>query len=151
MKSNELLKFNMSMSMLLMSAHRGMYRKFLKNAQDNGFDISLDQWMVLGPISHKVNPTHKDLSDFCLKDKTSITRIVNTLEKRKFVIRVPDQIDQRIKRVILTKEGKNLFNHIAPIIEKTRKEVNKDISENEITSFKNVLKKINKNLNIENV
>jgi MarR family transcriptional regulator for hemolysin len=150
MDNNELLKINMSMGMLLMSAHRGMYRKFLKNAQESGFDISLDQWMVLGPISHKVNPTHKDLAEFCLKDKTSISRIVNTLEKRKFVVRVPDQLDQRIKRVILTPQGKELFKHTAPIMEKTRKEVKQDIPDNEIESFKNVLIKINKNLNFEN-
>ena len=35
-------------------------------------------------------------------------------------------------------------------MEKTRKEVKKDIPDNEIESFKNVLIKINKNLNLEN-
>ena len=150
MNSSEILKINLSMGMLLMSAHRGMYRKFLQNTQESGLDISLDQWMVLGPISHMVNPNHKDLSEFCLKDKTSISRIVDTLEKRNLVVRMADKIDQRIKRVILTTEGKKLFQNIAPIMEKTRKEVKKNISDNEIEAFKQVLIQINKNLNIEN-
>tara|TARA_B110000438_G_C15783380_1_gene637280 strand:+ start:245 stop:700 length:456 start_codon:yes stop_codon:yes gene_type:complete len=150
MNNKELLKINMSMGMLLMNAHRGMCRRFVQNAQELGFDISLDQWMVLGPISQEINPTHKFLSEFCLKDKASITRIIDTLEKRSLVVRVADQLDQRIKRVVLTQEGKELFNNIAPIMEKTRKEVKQDISDDEIEAFKQVLVQINVNINSEN-
>ena len=89
------------------------------------------------------------LSDACLKDKTSITKIVNTLEKKNLVVRVSDQLDQRIKRIILTTAGKQLLTDAIPIMNKTREEVAKGISESDIEIFKDVLSKIISNLENE--
>ena len=150
MESKESLTIHMEMGMLLSMAYRSMTRRFVHNTHESGLDISLDQWMVLGPIWQLKNPSHKDLSEFCLKDKTSISRIVDTLEKKNLVMRVNDQLDQRIKRVVLTREGKQLFNHVVPIMEKTREEVRQGISDSEINAFKRVLIQINKNMNSEN-
>ena len=150
MDAYQSLKIHMEMGMLLSMAYRSMTRRFVHNTHESGLDISLDQWMVLGPIWQLKNPSHKNLSEFCLKDKTSISRIVDTLEKKNLVMRVNDQLDQRIKRVVLTREGKQLFNHVVPIMEKTREEVRQGISDSEIDAFKRVLIQINKNMNPEN-
>ena len=150
MEENKSLKVHMEMGMLLSTAHRAMTRRFVYNTHAIGLDISLDQWMVLGPIWQMRNPSQKNLSEFCLKDKTSITRIVDMLEKKNLVVRVNDQLDQRIKRVVLTNEGKQLFNHVVPIMEKTREEVRQGISDSEIDAFKRVLIQINKNMNPKN-
>ena len=48
--------------------------------------------------------------------------------------------------MILTNAGKQLFFDVLPIMEKTREEVKKDISEKEFDVFKDVLSKIIKNL-----
>ena len=136
----------MEMGMLLSTAHRAMTRRFVHNTHESGLDISLDQWMVLGPIWQLKSPSHKGLAKFCLKDKTSITRIVDMLEKKNLVVRVVDQIDHRMKRVVLTHEGKQLFNHVVPIMEKTREEVRFCISDKDIETFKKVLIQINKNM-----
>ena len=72
---------------------------------------------------------------------------IDSLEEKSLVVRVSDQIDHRINRVILTNSGKQLFYDVLPIMEKTREEVRGDIPEEEIEVFKNVLSKILKNLN----
>ena len=146
MEADQSLKIHMEMGMLLSMAYRSMTRRFVHNTHESGLDISLDQWMVLGPVWQLKNPSHKDLSEFSMKDKTSITRIVGMLEKKNLVVRVNDQLDQRIKRVVLTHEGKQLFNHVVPIMEKTREEVRQGISDSEIDLFKRVLVQINKNM-----
>ena len=87
------------------------------------------------------------MGEICLRDKPTITRIIDSLEDKSLVVRVPDQIDHRIKRVILTNAGKQLFYDVLPIMEKTREEVRGDIPEEEIEIFKNLLSKIIKNLN----
>ena len=140
------LKFHMNMGMLINSAQRAMTRKFVQNATDSGLDISLDQWMVLGPIWQLESASQKELGEMCLKDKTNITRIIDTLEQKNLVVRVEDQIDHRIKRVVLTNAGKQLFFDVLPIMEKTREEVRKDISNKDIETFKLVLSKILENL-----
>ena len=140
------LKFHMNMGMLINSAQRAMTKKFVQNATDSGLDISLDQWMVLGPIWQLESASQKELGEMCLKDKTNITRIIDALEQKNLVVRVEDQIDHRIKRVVLTNAGKQLFFDVLPIMEKTREEVRKDISNNDIETFKVVLSKILENL-----
>ena len=84
----------------------------------------------------------------CLKDKTSVTRIIDTLEKKNLVVRVPDQLDHRVNRVILTNAGKQLFYDVLPVMEKTREEVKKNIPDEDIEIFKNVLSSII--INLEN-
>ena len=81
-----------------------------------------------------------------MKDKASITRIVSTLEKKNLVVRVPDQIDHRANRVVLTAAGKKLLVDAVPIMNKTREEVAEGIAESDIDNFKDVLKKIISNL-----
>ena len=143
------LKFHMSMGMLINSAHRAMTKRFVQNAMKSGLDISLDQWMVLGPIWQLESASQKELGEITLKDKTSITRLVDILEKKNLVVRVEDQIDHRIKRVILTNAGKQLFFDVLPIMEKTREEVRKNISDQDIETFKKVLSDIIVNLEDE--
>ena len=140
------LKFHMNMGMLINSAQRAMTKKFVQNATDSGLDISLDQWMVLGPIWQLESASQKELGEMCLKDKTNITRIIDALEQKNLVVRVEDQIDHRIKRIVLTNAGKQLFFDVLPIMEKTREEVRKDISNKDIETFKVVLSKILENL-----
>ena len=142
------LKFNINLGMLIQSAHNSMTKRFVQNVLNSGLDISMDQWIVLGPIWQLESPSQKDLGEICLRDKPTITRIIDSLEDKSLVVRVSDQIDHRIKRVILTKAGKQLFYDVLPIMEKTREEVRGDIPEEEIEVFKNVLSKIIKNLNL---
>ena len=141
------LKFNINLGMLIQSAQNAMTKRFVQNVLNSGLDISMDQWIVLGPIWHLESPSQKDLGELCLRDKPTITRIIDSLENKNLVVRVPDQIDHRIKRVVLTKAGKQLFYDVLPIMDKTREEVRGEIPEEEIEIFKNVLSKIIKNLN----
>ncbi len=135
--------------MLINSAHRAMTKRFVQNAMDSGVDISLDQWMVLGPVWQLESASQKELGEICLKEKTSITRIIDTLEKKNLVVRIADQLDHRIKRIVLTNAGKQLFYDVLPVMEKTREEARKAISEDEINIFKNVLRNIITNLENE--
>ncbi len=59
------LKFHMNLGMLIRSAHNAMTEKFVQNVLDSGLDISLDQWMILGPIWQLDSPSHKELCEIC--------------------------------------------------------------------------------------
>ena len=111
------LKLHMNLGLLIRSAHNSMTERFVQNVFNSGLDISMDQWMILGPIWQLESPSQKELGEICFRDKPSITRIIDSLEKKSLVVRVPDQIDHRIKRVILTNAGKQLFYDVLPIME----------------------------------
>ena len=86
-------------------------------------DITQDQWIVLGPIWKQKGISQKEIAEYCGKDKTSVTKIIDTLEKKNLLVRYSDQIDQRIKRVVLSNKGKDLMKNVMPVIEQTRNEV----------------------------
>ena len=98
-----------------------------QNAQNAGINISQDQWLVLGPVWKVEGIAQKDIAEYCGKDKTSVTKIIDTLEKRNLMVRVPNQLDQRIKRVFLSNKGKELMESTMPIMEQTRNEVREGI------------------------
>ena len=146
MVKNNKLKSDINLGMLIAQVHRLSTKKFVQNSHNSGIDISMDQWLVLGPIWGKEGISQKEISEYCLKDKTSVTKIIDTLEKKNIVVRVPDQLDHRIKRVVLSNKGKKLFLEVIPIMELTRNQLREGITEKEVELLRSVLSKIYKNL-----
>ena len=146
MIKNDKLKSDINLGMLIGQVHRLSTKKFVQNSHNSGLDISMDQWIVLGPIWENEGLSHKEISEYCLKDKTSVTKIIDTLEKKNLVVRVSDQLDHRVKRVVLSNKGKELFLQAIPIMELTRDQLREGITEQDIESLRSVLTKIYNNL-----
>ena len=146
MPKDEKLKSEIGLGMLIGQVHRLSTKRFVRNSHKFGLDISLDQWLVLGPIWKNEGIAQKDIAEYCGKDKTSVTKIINTLEKKNLVVRVADQIDHRVKRVVLSNKGKELFLNALPVMEETRDELRSGISDKEIESLITVLTKVYRNL-----
>ena len=146
MIKNDKLKNDINLGMLIGQVHRLSTKRFVQNSHNSGLDISMDQWIVLGPIWENDGLSHKEISEYCLKDKTSVTKIIDTLEKKNLVVRVSDQLDHRVKRVVLSNKGKELFLQAIPIMELTRDQLREGITEQDIESFRSVLTKIYNNL-----
>ena len=146
MIKNDKLKNDINLGMLIGQVHRLSTKRFVQNSHTYGLEISLDQWLVLGPVWKNDGISQKDIAEYCGKDKTSVTKIIDTLEKRNLMVRVPDQLDQRIKRVFLSNKGKEMMKSSLPIMEQTSNEVRKGITDQEINLFKTVLNKIYKNI-----
>jgi|TARA_B100000929_G_scaffold283721_1_gene265142 DNA-binding MarR family transcriptional regulator len=146
MIKNDKLKNDINLGMLIGQVHRLSTKRFVQNSHNSGLDISMDQWIVLGPIWENDGVSHKEISEYCLKDKTSVTKIIDTLEKKNLVVRVSDQLDHRVKRVVLSNKGKELFLQAIPIMELTRDQLRDGITEQDIESLRSVLTKIYNNL-----
>ena len=146
MIKNDKLRNDINLGMLIGQVHRLSTKKFVQNSHNSGLDISMDQWIVLGPIWENDGLSHKEISEYCLKDKTSVTKIIDTLEKKNLVVRVADQLDHRVKRVVLSNKGKQLFLQAIPIMELTRDQLREGITEQDIESLRSVLTKIYNNL-----
>ena len=84
MSKKEKLKHDISLGMLISQVDRLCTKRFVQNSHKVGLDISQDQWMVLGPIWKNEGISQKDISEYCGKDKTSVTKIIDTLEKKKY-------------------------------------------------------------------
>ncbi|MBE76903.1 MAG: hypothetical protein CMG41_04095 [Candidatus Marinimicrobia bacterium] len=147
MTKEKKLQSEISLGMLIGQVHRLSTKRFVQNSHKYGLDISLDQWLVLGPVWKNEGISQKNISEYSGKDKTSVTKIIDTLEKKNLVVRVADQLDHRVKRVVLSNKGRELFLNVMPVMSQTRDELRNGISDKEIESLKIVLNKIYKNLN----
>tara|TARA_B100000941_G_C28335672_1_gene463984 strand:- start:181 stop:633 length:453 start_codon:yes stop_codon:yes gene_type:complete len=140
------LESEITLGMLIGQIHRLSTKRFVQNSHMHGLEISLDQWLVLGPVWKNDGISQKEISEYCGKDKTSVTKIIDTLEKKNLVVRVTDQLDHRVKRVVLSQKGRELFLSALPVMAKTRDELRSGISDKEIEALKSILSKIYKNL-----
>ena len=141
------LENEITLGILIGQVHRLSTKRFVQNSHTHGLEISLDQWLVLGPVWKNDGISQKDISEYCGKDKTSVTKIIDTLEKKNLVVRVTDQLDHRVKRVVLSQKGRELFLSALPVMAQTRDELRSGISDKEIEALKSILNKIYKNLN----
>ena len=141
------LEYEITLVMLMGQVLRVSTKRFVQNSHTHGLEISLDQWLVLGPVWKNDGISQKDISEYCGKDKTSVTKIIDTLEKKNLVVRVTDQLDHRVKRVVLSQKGRELFVSALPVMAQTRDELRSGISDKEIEALKSILNKIHKNLN----
>lgn len=140
--SQDRIRMGVKRHLLLSKAYKASIYRFLENISELEIDITFDEWMILGPIWNLKGASQKECGEITTKDKTAVTRIINSLEEKNLVVRVSDQIDKRIKRIVLTRKGEKLFDDILPIIEKTRFQMNNDISEDELKTLDIVLKKL---------
>ena len=140
--SQERIRIGVKRHLLLSRAYKASIYRFLENVSELNINITFDEWMILGPIWNLKGASQKECGEISTKDKTAVTRIINSLEDKSLVVRVSDQIDKRIKRIVLTKKGENLFEDILPIIKKNRSQMNDNIDEDELKTLDTVLKKL---------
>lgn len=126
-----------------------MTRKLRQNFTDAGIEITAPQWQVLVQLWHHNGRTQQDLAKHLCKDKTSITRLIDNLEKSEIVFRQEDETDRRTNHIFLTPKGKKMLEPSLSCAETTLKEATSGILESDLEICKSVLRKIFQNLSEE--
>ena len=122
-------------------------RTFLRTFTAAGIDISIEQWTVLACLWNKDKVTQQTLCSLTAKDKPSMTRLIDKLEKHNLVTRVSDHNDRRINLIHLTNNGIALQQKATELVEKIVCKALNNITDEELTISRGVLKKIMTNLN----
>jgi MarR family transcriptional regulator, transcriptional regulator for hemolysin len=108
----------------------------------NEYDISSEQGMLLKFVYDFPGSTQTQLAELLYKDKTTITRMIDVLEKKGRVYREVSQKDRRVYNIYLTETTKQEVEAIAPVFEKIDRELREMVSEKEYENTIEVLKKI---------
>lgn len=121
-------------------------RTFLREFTNEGIEITTEQWSVLACLWQKDKVTQQALCTLTAKDKPSMTRLIDKLEKANLVSRVSDHNDRRINLIHLTQEGVALQQKASEIVNRISTKTLNNISEQELNTLRVVLKKIMGNL-----
>ena len=94
----------------------------------------------------KSSISQQNIADIIQKDKNSVTKIIDSLEKKNLVIRVVDKNDRRINKIELTEEGSALEKITTEVAINFMNDVVKNIDTKDLDTFVNVMRQIKNNL-----
>jgi MarR family transcriptional regulator, transcriptional regulator for hemolysin len=123
------------------------YRQFAqKNIKDAGFNITIDQWLVLKTIQEDATISQQHLAIKVFKDFASITRMIELLVKNGFLNRDFHHEDRRRFKLSLTEQGIQIIESLEPIINANRIKALSEVSNAEIEQLQTILLKITSNI-----
>ena len=108
-----------SLLFLIKRTSRNFRKRLNRSFAKAGHDVTTEQWRILRCLQYQDGQRQQDLADVVHKDKTSITRIIDSMEKRDLVVRIPDRLDRRQKLIYLTNKGKRLQEELMQIAQTT--------------------------------
>src|SRR5215217_6464397 len=89
-------------------ASTAIARRLQKKFNTSGVNLTIEQWSVLYHLWKQDGASQQELCNATFRDKPSITRLVDNLEKLNLVKRMPSENDRRINKVQLTKQALKL-------------------------------------------
>ena len=113
-------------------------KKTLKN-----YPINATEFAVMEFLYSKGEKNIQEIRDRILLASGSATYVVDNLEKKGYVNRKISQRDKRVTYIKLTQVGKSLMDDIFPAHKINTKKIIDDLTEEELVTLKQILKKIN--------
>ena len=135
-----------SLGFLVNRAARAMAQSLRREMLADGRDITAEQWALLCLLWRSDGLTQQEIADASFKDKASITRIVNGMEKRHLIVRIHDRDDRRSNRIFLTRDGRELRDVLVPIADVVLRQATRGFSDREVAILKKQLDRIYANL-----
>ena len=107
------------------------------------YPINATEFSVMEFLYSKGEKSIQEIRDRILLASGSATYVVDNLERKEYVRRIVNQNDRRVTYIKLTEAGKDLINDIFPTHKKNTKKIFNDLSNGELITLKEILKKIN--------
>lgn len=102
--------------------------------------LTIEEFVLLNTIhKNEVDVIQKDMACILGKDKSSILRLIDSLEEKDLVRRVADTNDRRKNYLMVTKNGEKELKEYLEIGFKLTEELKQGLTESEITTFYKVV------------
>ncbi|WP_276479640.1 MarR family winged helix-turn-helix transcriptional regulator [Paraflavitalea pollutisoli] len=121
-------------------------RRLQKKFNTAGLNLTIEQWSVLYHLWKQDGISQQELCNATFRDKPSITRLVDNLEKLQLVKRVSSDADRRMNLIYLTRQAQKLQEQSMGIAEETLNEALEGVPAERIEICKEVLQIVYDNL-----
>ena len=130
-----------------MTEFRNSLRQHIQvKIKEHNLNITFELLEIISLLWRKDGVNQQELADIAIKDKSSMTYLIDNLAKRNFVTRVEDEIDRRNKRIFLTEEGKLLQKKLHPWVIEMYDKATAEVEAAEIEKAILLVRKMNDNL-----
>ena len=133
-------------SLLLDRTARRVKQYAQQQFKEMGFNITVDQWLVLKHLYEHEEMKQNALAELINKDNPTLTRIIDLLCKKGLTERTLHPADRRSFIVALTKGGTKKVEHLRPKIKSVRLKAWEGLSERDFAQLKKILNTIYQNL-----
>lgn len=117
--------------------------------QSHGFDISPEQFLVLDTLWDDGVLSQQEIAARIQKDKNSVTKLIDALEKKNLVQRIANKQDRRLNQIHITDKGQEIKDKVTEIAMEATNTIIKDIPKEDLYTFLRVLTKMSDNMIIK--
>jgi DNA-binding MarR family transcriptional regulator len=107
-----------------------------------GHDVTPEQWVVLYRLCETEGLTQVALGERTVKDKTTVTRILDRLEARGLLTRRRDDRDRRSQRLFPTPRGQAVVCALLPVVQNFAAAAYADITDDDKGTLRRLLSRI---------
>ena len=106
------------------------------------------QGLLIGYLNENINKDifQKDIEERFTIRRSTATGVLQSMEKNEYITRENVSYDARLKKIVLTEKGESVYNHIISKIDEFERKITKNVSEEELETFVEILNKFKKNL-----
>ena len=114
----------------------------------HNIDLTPEQFLLIDLLWNQGSMSQQQLADQMQKDKNSVTKLVDALERKGFVVREQNRQDRRSNTLVLTEKAEGLKPGAKQKGISILDEMLIGISEEELRSFLVTLGKLNRNMTV---
>lgn len=123
------------------------FRQYLQaRLRASGLDLTFEMLQVLGCLWQTDGVNQQEIANLTVKDKASVTYLIDNLTRRNLVYRKEDEADRRNKQIYLTEEGRALKCRLEPWLHEMHSFAGGDVSATALDECMSVLAKFRENL-----
>lgn len=123
-----------------------MKQAFSRMLQVNNAEITVDQWVVLHLLEAESGHNQLEIAEKSFKDAPTITRMLDLLENKALLSRLPDPKDRRKFIIQISSKGSTLIKRLEDPVLEFRKTSYAGISLDQLDTLSNIMNNIFENL-----
>jgi Transcriptional regulators len=116
---------------------------------ERGFDMTPEQFLVMDTLWDEGIMSQQQIANTILKDKNSVVKLIDGLEKKGLVKRIADKQDRRQNLIEITSNAIKIKDEVTDIAMEAVNRIIKDIPQNDMYVFIKVLSEMAKNMNTD--
>ncbi len=123
-----------------------LIKYFAKELNKNDINLTPEQYLVMDVLWDAEMLSQQAIADIIQKDKNSVTKFIDSLEKKGLVYRAVNKNDRRINNIIVSEEGMRLKDKTTEVAINMMSNVLKDINEDDLMTFDKVMNQMKDNI-----
>ena len=123
-----------------------LIKYFAKELNKNNINLTPEQYLVMDVLWDAEMLSQQAIADIIQKDKNSVTKFIDSLEKKGLVYRAVNKNDRRINNTIVSEEGMKLKDKTTEVAINMMSNVLKDINEDDLMTFDKVMNQMKDNI-----